>query len=61
MADERCPHCGYCKHCGRSNAPLVIPYPYPVYPVQPQPSWPSLPYVGDPMPWQSPTITWCQS
>lgn len=32
-ADDVCPNCGYCKHCGRGGhhvAPWVIPsYPYP--------------------------------
>ena len=27
--EERCPHCGYCKHCGQSK-PLQ-PYVYPWY------------------------------
>jgi hypothetical protein len=31
--NERCPSCGYCPHCGRSNA---TPYYYP---------WPIAPYL----------------
>lgn len=33
--EDRCPHCGYCSHCGRSN---FRPYPY-YYQPYPQPRW----------------------
>jgi hypothetical protein len=25
---DSCPNCGYCKHCGRSDAPKPAPYRY---------------------------------
>lgn len=31
---DRCPNCGYCPHCGRSNQqtyPVVVPYVPPPY------------------------------
>jgi len=31
-AEEDCPHCGRCRHCGRSAAPYPYPVPMPVYP-----------------------------
>lgn len=34
MAKEKCPNCGYCPHCGRSNSV----YPKPWYPYNP-PYW----------------------
>lgn len=24
--DEKCPQCGYCRHCGRSNTPYTLTY-----------------------------------
>ena len=31
--EVRCPNCGYCPHCGRSNG-YYLPYPsYPTWPV----------------------------
>lgn len=57
MKDERCPHCGYCKHCGRSDRPVFIPSPAPVFPYWPSYPWSPV-YVGDPLPNQAPTITW---
>jgi hypothetical protein len=44
--DGPCPHCGYCRHCGRHNAapvyvpqyPQWVPRPYPTYPWWQQPT-----------------------
>lgn len=59
---ETCPNCGHCPHCGRSAQPPVPSVPWYVpwyvpYPYQPGPVWISPSYVGDPPPWQTPTIT----
>lgn len=35
--DGVCPHCGYCKHCGRSNWPPYYTRPYVPY-------WPGYTY-----------------
>lgn len=44
-ADKCCPSCGYCPHCGRSDAPAkMVPYPG-SYPVAPYPA---------PIPWLAP-------
>lgn len=48
--ESKCPHCGYCEHCGRSDRVAPYPYPYPVpYPVYPRPWQPR-------HPWSSPWI-----
>jgi len=31
-AEARCPNCGYCPHCGRSNTTPYNPWPYNPYP-----------------------------
>jgi len=36
--EERCPNCGYCKHCGRSGGYQVGPY-VPTYPNWTVPYW----------------------
>lgn len=36
----KCPNCGYCQHCGRSNA-----QPYRVVPITPYPWYQPEPYV----------------
>lgn len=39
MPKEKCPNCGYCPHCGRSNPVYPKPwYPYNPYPYNP-PYW----------------------
>ena len=38
--DGVCPHCGYCRHCGRHNAaPIYVPMPYYPQPIGPGPVW----------------------
>lgn len=50
--DERCSHCGACKHCGHGGRPQFIPMPYPVYPPVVAPYRP--PY----MPYTQPLPRW---
>ena len=38
MSESKCPNCGYCPHCGRSDQQKAAPY-YPIYP-QPLPVLP---------------------
>jgi hypothetical protein len=33
--ESACPNCGYCPHCGRSNAPVMPWRPAPYYPAYP--------------------------
>lgn len=47
-----CPNCGYCPTCGRRYG-----YPWQPLPLQPWPGYPA-PYIGDPIPPFSGTITW---
>lgn len=42
---DRCPNCGYCRHCGQSKHRPVIPAPYPVPTPVPYRPWPR------PYPW----------
>ena len=37
----------------RQSRPVIVPQPYPVYPL-----WPYRIYIGDPLPYQPTTITW---
>lgn len=42
--EARCPHCGYCEHCGRSDPqPTFTPWGLPMWPPH---TPPYMPFVG---------------
>lgn len=48
MSDSKCPNCGYCKHCGRSDQLVYPVYLQPYYPYWQwyQPTWTEAPTIA---------------
>lgn len=53
----KCPNCGYCKECGRSDRPVFVPYPVPYYPMPTLPWWQLQPWSTAGGNYQNGTIT----